>query len=429
MFFSLFLSVSFSKRPVILIPGMYGSNLHATYHDANLEWFCPKDAEDILVWGNPLRLIKPYYKCTLGLLKEFYNFTSNDLIRFPNISIGPKYFGDLNDIRKEWKIGPFGVSGDFESIIKTLIKKGYKPGYDLLAAPYDWRRAPMYLDDYYKKLQNLIEKAHKQTKKNVTLISYDLGCLVMQRFLLKNVTWKWKQQHVRRAVMVAPEIAGSLKPFFEMSNNKTDRVPLLQNPWIGGGLYTWSSQYAELPNLNVYGYENWIEYPISNVTTYRLANHLVERGFVRGDPVVGLNRSLRILRKELNDYDVPTTVIYNSGIDTIRHVKYPNGIKRMPHYDMSPGDGETLADGAQYICKRWTNIRCIDLKNNGYMFKHRKLMKNPYVVDLIVKAALGAAFSVRGRLNEVAPYVNVIPYTPFYFVRENVRQHTVSTDL
>ena len=408
---------------------MYGSNLHATYHEANLEWFCPKDAEDILVWGNPLRLIKPYYKCTLGLLKEFYNYSSNDLIRFPNISIGPKYFGPLDDIRKQWRIGPIGTSGDFESIIKAFIKKGYKPGYDLLAAPYDWRRAPMYLDDYYTKLKTLIEKAHSDTKKNVTLISYDLGCLVMQRFLLKNVSWTWKQQHVRRTVMIAPEIAGSLKPFFEMGNNKTDRVPFLHNAWIGGGLYTWSSQYAELPNFNVYNYETWIEYPISNVSTYKIANHLVERGFVRGDPVVGLNRSLRILRKELNDYEVPTTVIYNSGIDTIRHIKYPNGIKRMAFYDKTGGDGEVLADGAKYICKRWSNIRCIDLQNKGYMFNHRNIVRNPYVVDLVINAAIGAAFSVRGRLNEVAPYVNVIPLTNFYIVRNNVRQRSVSTDL
>ena len=428
MFFSLLLQLSLEKKPVILIPGMYGSLLHANFTDANLEWFCPKSGENILLWGNPLRFIKPYYKCTFGLLQESWNFSTHDINRYPNISIGPNKFGPLDDIKYNWKIGPLGVKGDFEDVIKAFIKRGYKPGFDLLAAPYDWRRAPMYLDDYYTKLKTLIETAKKNTKKNVTLISYDVGSLVMQRFLHKNVTWKWKKEFIRRTVMVAPQLSGSLRSFQDMMNNQTDRVPLLKNPWIGGALGTWPVQFATLPNFNVFGWEIWLQYPIINVSTYQLPNHFVERGFVRGAPVVGLNRTLRLLRKELDDTDVPTTVIYNSGVPTMRHIRYPNGIHRMAHFDNSEGDGEILAEGPRFICKNWKTIRCVDLKNDGWMFKHRRLLKNPYVVDLVVNASIGAAYSVRGRLNEIAPKVDVLPLIG-YFYRNGPGPRKISTDL
>ena len=101
----------------------------------------------------------------------------------------------------------------------------------------------------------------------------------------------------------------------------------------------------------------------------------------------------------------------------------------MAFFDKTEGDGEVLADGAKYICRRWSNIRCIDVKNSGYMFNHKNIVKNPYVVDLVLKAAIDAAFSVRGRLNEVAPYVQVIPFTNFYIDRSSVRQRSISTDL
>ncbi|EAX94083.1 Lecithin:cholesterol acyltransferase family protein [Trichomonas vaginalis G3] len=425
---SFFISISLSKKPVILIPGMYGSNLYANYTDAHLQWFCPKSGEDELIWGNPLRLIRPMYQCTFGLLREYWN--NSEPIKYPNISIKPKSFGPLDDILYKYKIPgiTYGISGDFANLVKAYIKKGYRPGVDLLAAPYDFRRAPMYLGDYYTDLKNLIEKARVQNRRNVTLVAFDLGALVMQRFLLKNVTWGWKKANVRNTVMVAPDLVGSIRPFLELRYSETERIPFLQNQYLGGALSSWAATYAQLPNFNVFTGENLVRFPLQNTTSYQVPNLLARFGLVRGTDIQGLNRSLRILRKELNDYEVPTTVIYNSGIKTLRSLEFPQNPRKYPKVEFSDGDGLVLSDGPKYICSRWSNIRCIDVKNDGRYFRHQRFMNNPYVVDLTVNASIVSAWAVKGRLNEVAPQVTTIPFFGYY-INQNVRARKIYSDL
>ena len=40
-------------KPVILLPPLYGTNLHVSYNNANLPWYCPKSMSDDLFWIDP----------------------------------------------------------------------------------------------------------------------------------------------------------------------------------------------------------------------------------------------------------------------------------------------------------------------------------------------------------------------------------------
>lgn len=425
---NLFISFVSSKKPIVLIPGMYGSNLYANFTDANLPWLCPRSGQNQLVWGNILRIIKPIDRCTFSLLQEHWN--NSDVARYPNITIKPNKFGPLDDIMYKYKIPglPFGIPGDFSGVIKAFIKKGYKPGVDLLAAPYDFRRVPMFMDDYYTNLKNLIEKARGDNKKKVTLIAFDAGALVMQRFLYKNVTWGWKNTNIRNTVMVAPDLAGSIRPFLEGLYNETERIPYLKNKWVAGAFRSWPITFAQLPNLNVFPGETLIRFPLVNISTHQIANHMVKFGLVRGDDISGLNRTLRILRKELNDYELPTTVIYNSGINTLRRLEFREALRKYPNVEFTGGDGMMLSDGAKFICSRWSSIRCIDVNNDGWFWRHQRFLNNPYVVELVVNASIQPDWAVKGRIQETSPDIYTIPFFGYY-VNDKSRKGMIKTDL
>lgn len=116
----------------------------------------------------------------------------------------------------------------------------------------------------------------------------------------------------------------------------------------------------------------------------------------------------------LGEPNVPTYIIYNSQIDTLLGLNFKNGYENDATYENIGGDGTVPKPGPEWACQNWaqTNqypVICHDLySTDASNFDHSGMSYNPYVHDLIFKAANDEDWEqLKGNYYERSPKVTV----------------------
>jgi hypothetical protein len=100
----------------------------------------------------------------------------------------------------------------FDDLVERLTNRsGYIGGENLHGAPYDFRKImiPEYLEDYLKKMKDLIEKTYEANRNKVLLVSHSIGCLITYLFLVGYCDISWKNKYIKSFISIGGPYGGS----------------------------------------------------------------------------------------------------------------------------------------------------------------------------------------------------------------------------
>lgn len=176
----------------------------------------------------------------------------------------------------------------FNYFIQNLKTLGYKNKFNYKVIPYDFRIIgdPEYMSillDYFTKY---VIRLFQNSSKKVTIISYDVGCVLTQIFL-NNIDINIKDQFLDKSIMINPTLGGNIYSLKHCFNNM---------------FYCFTGVQLQLPYYKFYGNINQ-EY--LNRVPYKI------RCFY--DNVI-----LKFQEKSFKDPHIPVVVIKNIYCPDIR---------------------------------------------------------------------------------------------------------------
>ena len=164
-------------RPVVFVPGILGSRL------------C--QGQDIL-WGNIFSL-NNFGKLQISLDRPRPEITSCGLVE------------------KIALLGPFWAVHQYDDVIATLRKLGYRDGKTLFVFAYDWRLSNF---ETAKSLQSFIDGTVELRSGKFDLVAHSMGGIVSRIYLQQfNGTAK-----VRKVIYLGTPFAGSMNALATLSN-------------------------------------------------------------------------------------------------------------------------------------------------------------------------------------------------------------------
>ncbi|KAK8871332.1 hypothetical protein M9Y10_007052 [Tritrichomonas musculus] len=422
-----------AKNPVLLVPGLFGSNLYISYdEDVDVPWFCPKKMNDELLWISTKLVLPPFINCITYLSELKFDNETQKLKNYHNVNITVKDFGRHTSVdyivKNQIKYKNYDVQkpksklsfvDNFGSLIKFFVKNGYELGKNLFASPYDWRLAPLFVDDFWIKFRNQIENAyHLSNGQKVTLLGYSMGCFMIQQFLASEkllkqnkdkmingrkvytaikdenatISQEWIDKYIEKVVFLAPSLSGTLKVYDSMQRRFSPLVPFLRTKSVADMTTSTHGIYSHWPNLEVFKGLYLVRAPDGkNYTVEQLRDLVYNYSNISTEFVPIMDISIDLQRNAPIDIGekIPLAIIYNSKIPTTSFLDYKNGWNHDPIRILNgKGDGTIPSRGIKYICDNWKaekrRLICIDIeKDDSGKFKHGKLPSNPVVLDVI----------------------------------------------
>lgn len=418
-------------KPVILLPPLYGTNLHVSYNNANLPWYCPKSMSDDLLWIDPKLLVPPRYNCVLQLLQGFYNNETGKVENRPGVDISVHDFGGDESVQYvDGGIFGFQFFDTYASMLQYFKAHGYEIGRNLFVAPYDWRLAPVAIDDFWPKLKNLVERAQEINGEKVTIMGYSCGGYSLHRFLTTQVSDEWKHQHIEKIVFTVPSFGGTMDVIDVLLNQHSAIMPLHNDnlATLSQGL---PFVHSHLLNEEVYGDIPLVRGPDGETYTARdLPQLLISHDRVKSTFYNIMKIGVELTKKAPADVNMPTAVIYNSGYPTRFLIDFKNGWDGIPVVETSKGDGTVPSGAAEWVCQNWDHKKypkvCIDFDNHEERFRHQPMTRNPFVHELLFNMTSRSDWvNSTGLTNIQMPYIK-INQDDTYEIRNDIRPISIT---
>lgn len=424
----LLLPLAYCLKPVILIPPLYGTNLHVSYNKTDLPWYCPKQLNDSLLWVDVnLLLPPPRYNCIFNLLQGFYDNETGKIVNREGVDIQVHDFGGESSVRYVDN-GIFGhqLIDAYASMIQYFKSHGYVVGENLFITPYDWRFAPVAIHDFWPRLQEIIERAHRINNEKVTVMGYSCGGYNLHHFLTQKVTEEWKQEHLEKIVFMAPSFGGTMDVFDSLFNRYSPVIPFLRNEAVANMCEGLPCLQSHLLNHEVYGDIPLVRGPNGETYTARqLPELLIKHKRIKGNYINMLNMSVEFTKKAPADINLPTTIVYNTGMPTNLLIDFRYGWNNTPVFELGKGDGTIPSNGAEWACDHWDHKNtpkiCIDLDNHEKRFNHQPLTYNPFIHELIFNLTSRSDWiNFTGRTDIKLPYIKILKNNT-YQIRNDIR--------
>lgn len=429
LFFLLIIKIiSVDHSPIVILPGLYGSNLYATYdHPAGLPWYCQQKMDDELMFLRVKFLIPPLYNCLPFLSHLNYDNETQKVFNHPGVKINVHDFGGDGAvdyiIKNQGKYIPNqkfqGIKfyDFYHSLITYFSKNGYRVGRNFFTAPYDWRRGPMFSDDFWPDFKKLIEEAYEKSNgKKVTLIGFSMGCFMIQQFLAAEkisqdpifdqehikrsindinsiVNESWKEKYLEKVIFLAPSFGGSFNYFASVFGQYATINSNVHNEYFKDFAMNSPSFHSHFPNFEIFGEIPIVQGPTGRNYTAKQLTELVKNFTTISDNNRQImEKSIEIQKKAPYDIgdNIPLLVIYNSQISTPVLLNYSKGWDQPPErINLPNGDGTIQVQGPRYLCDHWSSTNrpliCIDLNNNDEKnYLHSTLPNNPFVQELLL---------------------------------------------
>ena len=133
------LALGAALPPVILVPPMFGSHLHAKSDGiSETPWYCPRKFDEKAIWCSETMLIPPNINCCGEYMKCGWDPVAKRGTSRVNETVWTPDFGGDEAI-KYIDTGILGVHfvSDMKRFEDALFAKGYVLKQDLFGAPYD----------------------------------------------------------------------------------------------------------------------------------------------------------------------------------------------------------------------------------------------------------------------------------------------------
>ena len=388
---SFLLSFASSNRPVVLLPGLYGSSLTATYEKGYAKhWYCPKTQDHDIFWFNYKYVIPPTYNCLFEMLEGYYDEANDKVTSPPGLTVDVPDWGGEEGIAYVDSAGILGMHfiESFHSMLEYLKEKGYTVKKDVFGAPYDWRLAMVGLeDDLFPKLKALIEEASSLNEnQKVVVLGYSCGGIVIQRFFANYVDAAWKQQYIQKAIFLAPAFAGSPMTIDVAWNRYFPILPSLKLESIEEAVETVPCIHTLFPNPNIFGDIPLIAGPDGDITAKDIPDYLVKKGKFHEQNIKLMRKDSEIIYEVPQDPGVDLMMLYNSKVQTAMTMNFTKGYEEDYEVVYAEGDGTVPAVGPKWGCENWKNgksLYCVDIAKEDKEFDHSGMSTNQYVLDII----------------------------------------------
>ncbi|KAJ4454794.1 putative Lecithin:cholesterol acyltransferase [Paratrimastix pyriformis] len=200
------------RDPLILVPGMGGSRLQAQLHKQSHSpfFYCPSDSFGrwVDLWMSLLDFLPTRQACWAENIAASFNASTRAYSSIPGLRVRPvQGLSGVTHICSPLKrtaayLGP---------MVEFLRAAGYRPGYDLFAAPYDFRLAgpeQLLQNGQFRTLKRLVERAHALSGRRVHIWGHSLGSPYVSHFLAEYVDQAWKDAHVASFISFGGPFAG-----------------------------------------------------------------------------------------------------------------------------------------------------------------------------------------------------------------------------
>jgi len=239
---SVFLYVSECKKvldessktvtPVILIPGIFGSQVDGWYKKESVpHYYCTKDSKDwTTLWLCLECMLPPTLSCWMDTFS--LNITDiDDICDREGVQTKVNDFGytdgigylDKNHYVLQYELMVAGIEA----------LPGYRRGISIRGAPYDYRHTPNTSKgkQYLVQLKYLIEETFELNSNNrVMIVAHSMGNPYMVNFL-KHISQDWKDKYIAGYVAVAGVFGGSAKAIRALMSGETEDLPgIVINP-------------------------------------------------------------------------------------------------------------------------------------------------------------------------------------------------------
>jgi len=200
-------------HPVILMPGIMGTVLHATANipeTVELPDTCPRVFTYQLIWIDVKQFL--HYKCLRNYFAANYNPDKGVWDELEGMEFSVPKWGSTYAIDS---LAPGSIISPFISYYHQLIEKfkgvGYVDGQNLFGAGFDWRQTPE--DKWVENVKNLVEQAYeKNNNTQVVLVTHSMGGPYSYYFLMCQ-TDEWIKKYIKMYIPIAPAWMGASKAF------------------------------------------------------------------------------------------------------------------------------------------------------------------------------------------------------------------------
>lgn len=199
------------SSPVILVPGYGGSRLEARLDKPSVvRYFCDLKSDWTDIWVN-VKLLLPYMiDCLIDNMRLEFDHKTNTTKNTAGVEIRVKNATQISSVEYLHNL-PLTGFAYFAPISDKLVDSlGYQRELSIHGAPYDFRKAPNELGEYFKQLKGTTEKVfEKNQRKPATFICHSMGCNNMLYFF-HHQSQDWKDTYVKRLISIAAPWGGSL---------------------------------------------------------------------------------------------------------------------------------------------------------------------------------------------------------------------------
>ncbi|PAA92155.1 hypothetical protein BOX15_Mlig020808g2 [Macrostomum lignano] len=360
-------SDSQERTPVILVPGNGGSQLWAHLNGAESPWYCRRrspEGRPQQLWLEMSSLLYPAVNCmayNLVLKTQPESFltaaSTHDNVGVQTFVPG---FGIVDTVLwlSNWQTK---YTAYYSSIVAHLEEKlNYTKNIDIKAAPYDFRKAPDELGDYFQSLKTLIEDSfHRASGRKVVLVAHSLGGKLMLHFL-HSQPQHWKDQYIGHFVAIGGAFGGVTVSLLAMLSGYNLGIPTINPLQFRTVQRSWPSTHYLLPDAILFGSDRPLvkskrappSPPDAVYTTANLSALFAKASFAKG------YAEGRARYGELTDVGKPpgvtTTCVFGDGLPTLASIAWPKvGDKVADADEHENGDGTVAASTAR-LCRDWS---------------------------------------------------------------------------
>jgi lecithin-cholesterol acyltransferase len=400
-----------ARPPTLFVPPMLGTQLHGRVSGLNTGfWYCESSLDDTVLWVNEEYVLPPLINCLADWLRLEWDEKAQTLVNRTNTSIFVTDWGGESGFR--WvDTGVFGVPlvPSLVHILDYFHNQGYVAKQDLWGAPYDWRLVPAFLDDFFNQLKYLIEDIYsRNAKQRVALFACSAGGFMTYLFLTRIVTQEWKDQYIDRVVFANGAQGGSVKAAMAAWTHTYDVLPdLLVTDSVKKFIVSAPVMYGEFPNFNIFSNAPIAVGPDGrNYSSQEFLQLLKE---YKKLPEIGekiLQRTMPYLTDPISDPGVNAYLVFNSGLQMPRTLRFDKGFNASFTVVTGPGDGTVHKESHEHMCGSWTNaakqgktVVCHDLATANEAFDHMGTLSQKEFITIVYRAMTGDDWLIGGNHN------------------------------
>jgi len=335
--------------PVILVPGVGGSQLIAAVNKSRDHWWCSKQDPGYRIWITLEDMIPIAVTCFLENLSLVYNSTYKKSSNSTGVDITTYAFGSTEGI--EYLDPTFkSISMYYGAIVNALEWTGYQKRVNLFGAPYDWRMAPGSHQNYFGALKTLIETAfftNNQTK--VIVVAHSMGT-TFTHFFFNSLPQAWKDKFINRWVPISPPWIGAVEAVQSLASGDDFSIPILSNDDARRLERTFESPFHLLPLPNYWGDAVFVVTPKKNYTAKNYNALFDDMGVDYG------SEKYQLISKQYGPDSPPfidTYCLYGYNMSTVVQLHFEKGdFDAKPKQVMGDGDGTVPTFSLQF-CQNW----------------------------------------------------------------------------